>query len=243
MAAPSSVLIIGGAGTLGRAIASLFHTRGAAVTSLDLVPCDAIPAPASILLPDLPWPQQHAHAGSMLFSRAPFSAIIVTAGAWAGGGAGAHDFPATAADMHARCLQPALGAAALAARGALAEGGLLALTGSAAALGVAPAPGMLGYWLAKRATHDLARAMGSEGGGLPARACALALAPRVIDSAANRRNMGAGADVAGWTPPDHIAEALWGWAAGRGGGARPASGSVLEAVTAGGETRWVAHGP
>jgi hypothetical protein len=170
----------------------------------------------------------------------PLRAVVVAAGGWAGGGAGAPTFPASVASMEALNLHPALLAAALCARGRLAQGGLLALTGSAAALG-APAPGMLAYYLAKRATHDLVRALAAPGGGLPEGATALAVAPAVIDTPANRRDMGgAGADVGAWTPPDHIAAKVWEWVEG-GAGGRPPSGAVVEPRTAKGATTWVSH--
>ena len=99
-----------------------------------------------------------------------------------------------------------------------------------------------GLWkLPLRATHDLVRALAAPGGGLPAGAAVVGVAPAVIDTPANRRDIGGpGADVGAWTPPEHIAEALWGWAEGT-AAARPASGAVMEARTKAGATSWVTH--
>jgi NAD(P)-dependent dehydrogenase (short-subunit alcohol dehydrogenase family) len=231
-----SILVIGGAGALGRSILSYFSSRGATLVCADVAPCPALPSVRAAPLPAQPWAAQLAALEPQLAALgSPFRAVLVVAGGWEGGGAGAPSFPASVAAMEARNLHPALLAAAAAARGHLAPGGLLALTGSAAALG-APAPGMLAYYLAKRATHDLARALGARGGGLPAGAAALAVAPAVIDTPANRRDM-PGADAGAWTPPEHIAAKLWEWTEGA-AAARPASGSVVEARTAAGATTW-----
>ena len=231
----AQILVLGGSGALGRSVLSYFASRGASVLSADIVPCP-LPSVRSVVLPAGAWGAQLSHLEPLL-GGAPLRAVVVTAGGWAGGGAGAPNFPASVASMEALNLHPALLAAALCARGRLAQGGLLALTGSAAALG-APAPGMLAYYLAKRATHDLARALAAPGGGLPTDATVLAVAPAVIDTPANRRDMGgAGADVGAWTPPDHIAAKLWEWVE---GGGRPRSGAVVEARTAKGATTWVA---
>ena len=230
-------LVLGGAGALGRSVLSYFSSRGAAVLCADVSPCP-LPTVRGVVLPAGPWGAQLAHLES--HAGGPFRAVIVTAGGWEGGGAGAPSFPSSVASMEARNLHPALLAAALCARGRLAPGGLLALTGSTAALG-APCPGMLAYYRVKRATHDLVRALAAPGGGLPAGAAVVGVAPAVIDTPANRRDIGGpGADVGAWTPPEHIAEALWGWAEGT-AAARPASGAVMEARTKAGATSWVTH--
>jgi NAD(P)-dependent dehydrogenase (short-subunit alcohol dehydrogenase family) len=235
-----SVLVLGGAGALGRSVLSHFLSRGAPALCVDVAPCP-LPGARSVQLPASGWGAQLAHLEPRLAALgAPFGAVIVTAGGWEGGGAGTPSFPASVTSMEEKNLHPALLAAALCARGHLAPGGLLALTGSAAALG-APCPGMLAYYLAKRATHDLVRALAAPGGGLPASAAAVAVAPAVIDTPANQRDMGGpGVDRGAWTPPEHIAAQLWEWAAAAHG--RPATGSVMEARTAAGVTSWVAYG-
>ncbi len=252
------VLVLGGAGALGRSLVTHLARGGLQPISADLQPnAEAL---ASLLLPPgatLADTLQllRAHLGG----QAPLRAILCAAGAWAGGGAGDTDFEHTFQRMHAANLQPALAAAALAAGGQLAPGGLLLLTGSAAAL--RPAPAMLGYALAKGATHALARELAAPGSGLPRGATVLCLAPHVLDTPSNRAGLAGGAPAPpAWTPPAHIAARVAAWvracgsgsgssssSSGGGGGgagseaaegALPPSGTIVEVLTAGGATRF-----
>ena len=248
-----SVLVLGGAGALGRSLVTHLAARGLRPISADLQP--NAEAPSSLLLPPRATLADtlqllRAHLGG----QPPLRAILCAAGAWAGGGAGDPDFATTFQTMHLANLQPALAAAALAAGGGqrpplLAPGGLLLLTGSAAAL--RPAPAMLGYALAKGATHALARELAAPGSGLPLGATVLCLAPHVLDTPSNRAGLAGGAPAPpSWTPPAHIAARVAAWvrACGSSGGAGseaaeealrlPPSGTIVEVLTAGGATRF-----
>ena len=115
--------------------------------------------------------------------------------------------------------------------------GLLALTGAAAALG--PTPGMIGYGMAKAATHFAAQsaAVPKADGGLADEAHVMVVAPNVIDSAANRSAM-PDADFDSWTPPEVIADFILQRAAGGLGREGWNRGEVVEPVTAKGVTTW-----
>ena len=117
----------------------------------------------------------------------------------------------------------------------MAPGGLLVLTGSAAAL--SPTPGMLGYGLAKAATHHLAISLAAQGSGLPPGAKVVAVLPTVIDTPSNRQFMaGPGVDTGSWTPPAHISQACRRWA--ENPSYAPPSGSLALPVTVVGQTSW-----
>jgi NAD(P)-dependent dehydrogenase (short-subunit alcohol dehydrogenase family) len=243
-----SILVIGGAGALGRAIIS--HCSGTLSLISYSVDFQAVlQASHSITLPlhsSTPAASVRSHLLDALgFSahsgggspRAPFRAIVCTAGGWEGGGAGEADFESKYKKMEQACLYPALTAAALACTPGVLEPsrGLLILTGSAAAL--KPAPGMLAYYLAKASTHSLARAVGSGSGGaggLPPGARALCLAPHVLDTPSNRKFMAEGADTSTWTPPLCIARRVGDWVTGA--QPPPASGAIVEVVTSAGAT-------
>lgn len=247
MQAAPSVLVVGGAGALGQAVCAHFRAHGWACTSADVA--ESPSAEASVTLPTQPWASQVSHLKASLAGRPPLDAIICTAGGWAGGGAGDAGMVAATEQMTAVCLNPALTSAHLAASGALSPRGLLVLTGSAAAL--KPTPGMLAYGLAKAATHALARTLAAPGSGLPEGARVACVLPHVIDTPSNRQWMaGPGVDTGAWTPPTHIAQQLHAWAEAQRGGSGassavplPASGSLVEVVTAGGVSSWCEHPP
>lgn len=177
---------------------------------------------------------------------APLDAVICAAGGWSGGGAG--DEPdalvAGVEKMSAVCLQPALTAAHIAVKH-LRPGGLLALVGSEAALHATP--GMLGYGLAKAATHHLllsvappasAPADGKrDPNALPAGCRAVAVLPRTLDTPSNRKWMGGG-DTSTWTPLDEVAGRLLAWASPAGAGELPTGGTLVVPETATGKTTW-----
>jgi dihydropteridine reductase len=161
---------------------------------------------------------------------------VCTAGGWAGGNAADDGVVDTTQRMFTLCVQPSVTAAHVAGKH-LKEGGTLVLTGAAAAL--APTPGMLAYGMAKAATHHLVRSVGAPGGGLPPFARVVALLPRVIDTPNNRKFM-PGQDTSTWTPVEDIAGKVLEWCE-RHESPRLASGSLVEAATSGGRTKWVQH--
>ena len=284
--AQRTALVLGGRGALGRAALAAFARAGWRTISADLLPpppSTPSPSPPQTMTPTAPpltsfvalaaGADADAHAAALLAAipvSSALDAVFCAAGGWAGGAARDEGFLATAAGMHAVCLQPAAVAARVAAlrlRGAAAGGdgnsagagaaeagarargpALLVLTGAAAALSPRACADMLGYGMAKAASHFVAQAMAAEG-ALPRGAVALALLPRVLDTPANRQFMAQGADTTSWTPPEHLAAQVLAWcgedgeAAGTGAGAGsaallplPASGSLVLVNTVAGAT-------
>lgn len=116
----------------------------------------------------------------------------------------------------------------------LSNDGLLALTGAKAAL--EPTPGMIGYGLAKAAVHHLTQSLAAEKSGLPAESTVLAILPVTLDTPMNRKWMPK-ADFGSWTTLEYVAQLLHGWATSI--GSRPKSGSLVELITANGDTQLV----
>jgi NAD(P)-dependent dehydrogenase (short-subunit alcohol dehydrogenase family) len=243
---PPRVLVLGGAGALGRAVCTALTKSGMIPVSADFTSSAA--ARASIIVPANQSATDLSGALRAALSGAPaLSGIVVTAGAWEGGGAGSPAFLSSWERLHSACLVPTLAGANLATSGLLAAGGLFVATGAAAALDAkSPPAGMLAYALVKGATHALIRGVGAAGGGLPEGARAIAIAPHTLDTAANRAAM-PGADVSQWTPPDAIAEEISRWmhdqaSAAAENAATPKSGSVVEVRTkSAGAHEWIVH--
>ena len=108
-------------------------------------------------------------------------------------------------------------------------GGLLVLTGAAGVLGESGTDFMVGYGLAKAATHQLVASM-ARGGEMHA----VGVLPDVIDTPNNRAAM-PDADHASWASTSDMAEMIVGWASG-GLEARPPNGSLVMVETEGGRT-------
>jgi dihydropteridine reductase len=254
---PRHALVIGGGGALGRAALAAFSRAGWRTTAADLPQAAPPLGGASAFVALEAGAGAEAHCAALLAALpaggAPLDAVFCAAGGWAGGAARDEAFLAAAARMHEVCLQPAAVAARVAAlrlrasdegagEGAGEAPALLVLTGAAAALAPRDCAGMLGYGMAKAATHFAARALAAEG-ALPRGTRALALLPRVLDTPANRQHM-AGADTSAWTPPEHLAAQLVAWCGGGTPGAGPTpgllplpkSGSLVLAETAAGVT-------
>ena len=265
-----TALVIGGSGALGRAALASFSRAGWRTIAADLPQAAASssppPPPADAFVALAAGADADAHVAALLAAvPAPSTLDVVfcAAGGWAGGAARDEGFLAAAQRMQAACTQPAAVAARVAAlrlraadegAGARARSpSLLVLTGAAAALSPHACASMLGYGMAKAATHFIAQAMAAEG-ALPRGAVSLALLPRVLDTPANRAFMAQGADTTTWTPPEHLAAQLLAWCSdgegeGEGGAAaapqpqlqllaRPASGALVVADTAAGATRF-----
>lgn len=180
-------------------------------------------------------------------SSAPLDAVVCTAGGWAGGGAGATpgELVASTENMLSVCLRTAITAAHVACKH-LSASGVFVVVGSEAAL--QPTPGMLGYGMAKAATHHLLLSVAppaeladgkKDVNRLPAGSRAYAVLPRVLDTPSNRKWMSEGADTSTWTPLTDVADKIFEWAApGRGSAASEPSGSFLIPETKGGKTSW-----
>lgn len=226
---PSTVVVLGGSGALGRAVITRFRAAGWRAVSADLVPNTE--AEVNVELPAT-WDAQVGRIVSASRDVGPVGAVVCTAGGWAGGSvARAHETVAAAEKMIDVCFKTALTSACVAAE-VLAPGGLLVLTGSAAALG--PTPGMVAYGMVKAATHHLLASVAAEGGGLPAGARAVGVLPVTIDTPANRAAM-PGADTSTWTPPAEIAERVLAWTE---DATSVASGALVVPETAAGVTTW-----
>lgn len=183
---------------------------------------------------------QHLVHGVHLFTQgqAQLSAIVCASGGWQGDAPSSADlssFKAMQADaaayakriqqMRAMNLDPVI-AAGYVAQHYMTENGLMVVMGATAAL--SPTPGMLGYGLAKAASHHLVATLGSMSGrsadpkstrkaGRQARTSPLmatldviGILPTTIDTPANRSAM-PGADVSQWTKPLSIAEEISTW--------------------------------
>ena len=259
----SSALVVGGAGALGRACVEKFKEQGWHSISVDLQVNDN--ADENFQLPHLDegeasWMKTVDTIAAELDTRRrrqldgaagtqqppSLRAVVVAAGGWAGGDAHESGFLESVMFMW-RC-----NALSAAAGATLASFGLplpsshptregahlpatLVFTGAAAARGGSATPGMLGYGMAKAATHQLASSLrvlassvadketeelqeeqGIVGEGKEEPYCGiigtgrttvLAVLPQTIDTPANREGM-PGADFSSWTRPEAIATAI-----------------------------------
>uniref|UniRef100_A0AAQ4P4G0 Quinoid dihydropteridine reductase a n=1 Tax=Gasterosteus aculeatus aculeatus TaxID=481459 RepID=A0AAQ4P4G0_GASAC len=99
-----------------------------------------------------------------------------------------------------------------------------------------PPSGMAGYGMAKAAVHQLCQSLAEKNSGMPPGAAAVAILPVTLDTPMNRKFM-SDADFGSWTPLEYIAEMFFNWTSGVN---RPASGSLIQLLTSGGETQAVA---
>ncbi|XP_010773298.1 dihydropteridine reductase-like [Notothenia coriiceps] len=95
---------------------------------------------------------------------------------------------------------------------------------------------MVGYGMAKAAVHQLCQSLAAKNSGMPSGAVAVAILPVTLDTPMNRKFM-PDADFSSWTTLEYIAEMFFSWATGVD---RPASGSLMQLTTSGGETQAVA---
>jgi dihydropteridine reductase len=159
--------------------------------------------------------------------------VFTFLGGWAGGSADSPDFIKNSDLMWKQSVWSSSISAALAAKH-LKSGGCLVLPGAQPALG--GTPGMMGYGMAKAAIHQLTKSLGDPKSGLPDNATCLAILPITLDTPMNRKWMPK-ADTSTWTSLEFIAGLVFGWASGSSD--RPASGSLVQLVTKGGETSMV----
>jgi dihydropteridine reductase len=98
---------------------------------------------------------------------------------------------------------------------------------------------MIGYGMAKAATHFLVESLAQS--GLPEGSRALGVLPITIDTPGNRAGM-PDADTSTWTPTAEIAGRVLAWVsavrADAATAAAPASGSLVVPVTTAGTTQW-----
>ncbi len=202
--AAASVVVVGGAGVLGRSLVSSLRQAMATDTSCgvaQVISLDLRPSPEAThsirLPPALEW---HA-AGRQVLAEVqaltakellPVRGVLHVAGGWGGGGVDDEAFLEGVDRMWKMNLQSAALAAHLAGvllTDATQPGGLVVLTGAAAGLDAGACTGMVGYGLSKAATHFLTQILARDPSLAAASSTALSILPATIDTPANRAAM------------------------------------------------------
>lgn len=242
-------VVVGGAGSLGKNIVRCFMKNQYKVLSVDYK--DNLDADHSFLLSpeaSLPSNGKHGINGNpsiphwllegnrmeqelcKLKNQHGFRAVISVAGGWVGGHPQESSFLQSVEQMWKMNGQSAALACSIAAKTLERKNGLFVLTGARGALG--PTPSMLGYGMAKVATHQIVHSMAAEQDFFTT----LGLLPGVIDTPMNRQGM-PDANFDDWTPCMEIAEKVERWSSEP--ETRPESGSLVEIHTEGGKTNWI----
>ncbi|TRY85563.1 hypothetical protein DNTS_020377, partial [Danionella cerebrum] len=164
-----------------------------------------------------------------LLGEEKVDAIFCVAGGWAGGSAKAKTLYKNAELMWKQSVWTSTICSHLATKH-LRDGGLLTLAGAKAALG--PTAGCIGYGMAKAAVHQLCQSLSKPNSGLPPGSTVVAILPETLDTPMNRKFM-PGGDASSWTPLEYITELFYKWTTGEN---RPASGALVQLVTAEGKT-------
>eukprot|EP00759_Apiculatamorpha_spiralis_P055267 PhF_6_TR7351/c0_g1_i1/m.11049/K00357/QDPR; dihydropteridine reductase len=157
--------------------------------------------------------------------------VFNAAGGWQGGNASSDSFIQSVDISYRQSVLSSACCASIASR-RLSSKGVLYITGSAAALN--PTAGMIGYGMAKAATHHLVKSLSMIDGGLPAGASAIGILPETLDTPGNRAAMPT-ADFKNWTPLTEVAWHAHTWAL-AGAERRPPTGSLAVFKTKNGTT-------
>ena len=182
----TTVFVVGGAGALGRAFIDAATNKAYTTVCIDIHPN---PTATHNHPPYQPLPTLSPLAST-------HNIVICAAGSWSGGALDHHDNDAIDALTNTN-LKPSLWSGGLALH--LAKTALTHLVLTSAHASLNGTPTMAAYGATKAAVnHVAATAVAS---GLPC----LVLLPAVLDTAANRRDMGE-AQVAQWTPCNELAE-------------------------------------
>ena len=197
---PQRVLITGGFGTLGRAVAQAFEASGASVALIDLAPAPAGAGPTRIGGVDLTDPEAARRAFDA--ARAALGGADAVANL-AGGFVWdkVDGDPAAWRRMFDMNLASCLNMCRAAAPG-LSDGG--AIVNVSAAASEHAAAGMGPYAASKAAVARLTEALATELGG---RIRVNAVLPLTMDTPANRRDM-PNVDPKSWTSPAAVADAI-----------------------------------
>ncbi|EGZ28221.1 hypothetical protein PHYSODRAFT_248383 [Phytophthora sojae] len=223
------LLVVGGAGALGRGVVKHFARASWGVTSVGFSANED--AENNVLLPVSNSLKQAEQTLQEISSRnGKMNTVVCTAGGWAGGSIRDADSLLNLSDMHTKNLESAFLATYLASH-LLVPGGLLVLTGATAALKATP--GMVSYGASKAATHHLIASAVSE---LPDDSSVLGVLPLTIDTPMNRKFM-ADADFSTWTKAEDIGEKILEWSDAP-YAARPSSGHLITATTENNTTTW-----
>ncbi|KAM4555375.1 quinoid dihydropteridine reductase a [Odontesthes bonariensis] len=229
------VIVYGGRGALGSKCVQLFKSKGWWVASIDMAANDEANENVIVKLTESFTEQagQVTADVAQLLGEHKVDAILCVAGGWAGGNCRSKDLYKNTDLMWKQSVWTSTISSHLAALH-LKSGGLLTLAGAQAAQ--AGTGGMIGYGMAKAAIHQLCQSLASKNSGMPPEAAAVAILPVTLDTPMNRKFM-PDADFSSWTPLEYIAEIFFNWAMGQN---RPASGSLMQLQTSGGESQAVA---
>ncbi|XP_068596461.1 quinoid dihydropteridine reductase a [Brachionichthys hirsutus] len=229
------VIVYGGRGALGSKCVQYFKSKGWWVASIDMNVNDEANGNVLVKTSDsfTEQAEQVTTDVSYLLGGQKVDAILCVAGGWAGGSCSSKDLYKNADLMWKQSVWTSTISSQLASLH-LNPGGLLILAGAKAAL--SGTGGMVGYGMAKAAVHQLCQSLAAKNSGMPPDAAAVAILPVTLDTPMNRKSMPT-ADFSSWTPLGYIAETFFNWATRVD---RPASGSLMQLLTSGGETQAVA---
>ncbi|KAM6952215.1 quinoid dihydropteridine reductase a [Lycodopsis pacificus] len=232
--AGNRVIVYGGRGALGATCVQHFKSKGWWVACIDMAANEEANENVVVKLSESFTEQagQVTTDVAKLLGEEKVDAILCVAGGWAGGSCSSKDLYKNTDLMWKQSVWTSTISGHLAALH-LKPGGLLTLAGAKAAL--SGTGGMVGYGMAKAAVHQLCQSLAAKNSGMPAGAAAVAILPVTLDTPMNRKFM-PDADFGSWTPLEYIAEMFFNWAAGEN---RPASGSLMQLLTSGGETQAV----
>lgn len=221
------VIVYGGKGALGSAAVSAFKKLQWWVLSIDLERSGSHPeADCKILIKDqnldtlLAQEKQVLEETKTALGDNKVDAIICVAGGWAGGNATSEDLVKNTDMMLKQSVWPSIITTRIAGLH-LNDDGLVILTGAKPALEGTPT--MMGYGLAKAATHQLVKSMAAKGSGLPSTSATLAILPITLDTPMNRKWM-PNADHSEWTPLEFVTSLFEKWIRNQ---ERPKSGSLV----------------
>ncbi|CAJ1059089.1 quinoid dihydropteridine reductase a [Xyrichtys novacula] len=228
------VIVYGGKGALGSKCVQHFKSNGWWVANIDMVPNEEANENVIVKMSESFAEQagQVTTDVAQLLGEQKVDAILCVAGGWAGGSCSSKDLFKNTDLMWKQSVWTSTISSRLAALH-LKPGGLLTLAGAKAAL--SGTGGMVGYGMAKAAVHQLCQSLAAKNSGMPSGAAAVAILPVTLDTPMNRKFM-PDADFGSWTPLEYIAEMFYNWATGSN---RPASGSLMQLLTSGGETQAV----
>ncbi|XP_077957996.1 quinoid dihydropteridine reductase a isoform X1 [Gasterosteus aculeatus] len=229
------VIVYGGRGALGSKCVQHFKSKGWWVACIDMAANEE--ANENVVVGSSgDFTEQAGQVTTdvaKLLGEQKVDAIFCVAGGWAGGSCSSKDLYKNADLMWKQSVWTSTISSHLATLH-LKPGGLLTLSGAKAAL--SGTGGMAGYGMAKAAVHQLCQSLAEKNSGMPPGAAAVAILPVTLDTPMNRKFM-SDADFGSWTPLEYIAEMFFNWTSGVN---RPASGSLIQLLTSGGETQAVA---
>uniref|UniRef100_A0A6G1S8A3 Dihydropteridine reductase n=1 Tax=Aceria tosichella TaxID=561515 RepID=A0A6G1S8A3_9ACAR len=221
------VIVYGGKGALGSATVSAFKKLKWWVLAIDLEKNGPHPeADNRILIKSqhveslIDQERQVLQEAQEALEGNKVDAIICVAGGWAGGNATSEDLVKNTDLMLKQSVWPSIISTRLAGLH-LSEDGLVVLTGAKPAL--EGTPNMIGYGLAKAATHQLVKSMAAKGSGLPSTSTTIAILPITLDTPMNRKWM-PNANHSEWTPLEYVTSLFEKWIRNQ---ERPKSGSLV----------------